>query len=73
MKKGIAILEGMLLFVGVTAVFALASDTMRSPDRFSSFRAKKAVEVCQGKGESNCSELIKNMSTGEIFEYIQDK
>jgi hypothetical protein len=74
-KKGIAAIEFGILVMAIAGVsFTTASLSMKNPNAFSSFRAKKAMEYCQTEGGSAdaCKETVSGMSKEQVLAYVQD-
>lgn len=75
-KKGVIPAFAYVMMGVGTALFTVVPIGLKyakSPDAFSSFRAKKAVQICVDKGQSNCADMVAGMSKEEVFDYIQDK
>ena len=67
-NKGITGFElGFLL-----TALSVSGITVGVPQIRHSFQEKRAIEICEFRGEENCAEDVGNMSKEDILDYIRD-
>ena len=66
---GVGAVIGSSVFVSGATGSALATNLSASVDPF---REKRAIEICEYNGETDCQELVSIMTKDEIIDYIKD-
>jgi len=67
-KKGLMVAE----IAFISTMITLSGITLGVPQIRHSFQEKRAVEICEFRGEENCAEDVGNMSKSDILDYIRD-